>query len=342
MPRGSEATRSTAARRALLTALAAGLLWMAPPPLTAARRVGPPSEQLREEQNAVVVARAVGPAGEGRYRFERRRVLHGEAPPLLELRMDEGSLGGLRPGRSYVVGFTSLVPVPRQRRVFAPDPCGPAVVQLDDVGAALFEDSRALRSLVAGPGPAAPARQVRALLRLAGRGEAASRRLALVELHLRDDLHSRLGDTEVRRLGALWSDLAGDPLGRHHLLELARLLAAGRTVPWLAGASRELLAAAPTELDLASPWPLLVQTAAGGLAAAGGPGDLPVLARHLVSNNPGVGKAALAAMESLDPGGAIRRAREALESSELHPETRRALEAFLGRVGTGGASEDVR
>jgi HEAT repeat protein len=67
----------------------------------------------------------------------------------------------------------------------------------------------------------------------------------------------------------------------------------------------------------------------------GGPSDAPLLAGQFESNNPGVAKAALSALEGLEPDLAARKAREVLGRPELHASTRQAMEAYLERYRRG-------
>ena len=81
--------------------------------------------------------------------------------------------------------------------------------------------------------------------------------------------------------------------------------------------------------DLGSSVPALLVIAARALAKTGAAGDLELLEKHFVSNNSGVTKAALKAMDSLDSVATAQAVTRALEQGGLHTESRRALEAYL-------------
>ena len=116
---------------------------------------------------------------------------------------------------------------------------------------------------------------------------------------------------------------------RSFLLESAARLPQPLRDEWLPERTRTIAAAAGTELDLNSTYPLLVKTALQVLEATAQVEDVPLLARHLSSNSPGVAKAALAALALLDPDAAEARIRELIESPERHQTTRQAMEGFL-------------
>ena len=75
--------------------------------------------------------------------------------------------------------------------------------------------------------------------------------------------------------------------------------------------------------------PGLVRTALTGLAQAGNRNDVRRVSAHLKSNAPGVAKAALAALDTLDREAAVAAVNSALENDAMHRETKRAFEAYL-------------
>ena len=83
------------------------------------------------------------------------------------------------------------------------------------------------------------------------------------------------------------------------------------------------------ELDLISPHVSLLRTALQVLKVRGSAPDVEIIRPLLYSNSPGVAKAALAALDALDPGAAVAEGRKAIAGSNLHPETRRVLDVYL-------------
>ena len=99
--------------------------------------------------------------------------------------------------------------------------------------------------------------------------------------------------------------------------------------PWLGQEFREIVAAYGTELDLNSDVPLLVKNSLSGLGKEGTVDDLEMIGTHLYSNAPGVARAALQALDAIDPGQALTLAQQAVQSDQIHVVTRRALTSFI-------------
>jgi hypothetical protein len=120
-----------------------------------------------------------------------------------------------------------------------------------------------------------------------------------------------------------------DPQHRDLILRTASRLPQDLTSPWLGEEFRKIIIEHGTQYDLSSFVPGLVRTAARGLQQAGEKTDIELLSTLLYSNNPGVSKAALAAMDHLDPGAAVVKAEQAIGRGWIHNETRFALERYL-------------
>ena len=75
-----------------------------------------------------------------------------------------------------------------------------------------------------------------------------------------------------------------------------------------------------------------------GLGSTGDAGDLPALRRLLAANAPGVAKAALETMDSLDAEKTLVLAREARLNPSLSPETRQALDRYISQRESGNAT----
>ena len=74
-----------------------------------------------------------------------------------------------------------------------------------------------------------------------------------------------------------------------------------------------------------------MRTAARGLQQTGNADDIALLTPLLYSNNPGVAKAALAAINHFDHEAAVALTQQALTRGWVHSETRRAMTVFLQR-----------
>ncbi|RMH21727.1 MAG: hypothetical protein D6696_05145 [Acidobacteria bacterium] len=316
-----------------LTALAASRAGAAP-------RLGPPSLYLQDEPHRVAVVEARGVVDDGRAAFVRRQLLLGdraeeEMPPELVVRMGPEALAAIEIGRTYVLGYTRLRPAARQRRVYEEDPLGPSVVALPGVGDALLDDTPAIRRLVTTPAEG-DRRTLEAVLDQLARPGALSQRFAAAELLLRRELQELVTAADVKRLQAVLAAPELDPMAHDVLLRAAEPLAARFGGEWLAEDCRRVLKAHGTELDLHSFVPSLVLTAARILGKVGNRDDVPLLARHLLSNNPGVAKAALPSMAALDPVATGERVRELVARDDLLAETRRVLERYLNQRAEGG------
>ena len=116
---------------------------------------------------------------------------------------------------------------------------------------------------------------------------------------------------------------------RHLLYDTAVRIDPALTSPWLAEEMRSTIKQHGTEYDLGSFVPSLVISAAEGLQQLGNAGDIELLGTLLYANNPGVSKAALAAIDHFDSQAAAARAEQALQSDKIHPETRQAMTRYL-------------
>lgn len=295
-------------------------------------RLGPPSEALVKEPHLVAAVEALEVLDGGRVAFKRRAVLLGDGiPERIEVRFLE-EVPAVAPGERYVLGYQTLRRVAHSRTLYEVDPAGPSVVRLPVLGDALFEDTPEVRRIIlsaAGEEKATARELLDAVVRQLEHPQVFSLRFVATELLFRPQLQDLVGPREVRvireRLGALESD----PLSRDLLLQAASTFPRVEGGGWLAEESRRVLSSYATELDLSSGVPSLLVTAAKALAKTGTAADLPLLENHLFSNNPGVAKASLKAMDALDRAAAVVAAKKALGQDGLHAESRRALEAYL-------------
>lgn len=298
---------------------------------TAAPRLGPPTLFMVEEGHRSAVVEVIERLADGRFRARTVKRLHGETPDELVL---TGGGGLLVPGGRYVIGHTDK-PFGRSPRPDATS-AGPRLLTVPAVGAAVFEDTPAMRRLVSrrnGTEPLDARGRLDALLEQLARPDVQARRFVTLELAL-DQALARLADEDdiesVRRTLA-----AGDleTLARDHLLRASRGLVEDRSGEWLAAECRRVLASHGRRLDLASFVPSLLVTALETLEQTGTRADAELASRHVASNNPGVGKAAFSALAALDPELAARGVPEYLEDGEVHPDTRRHVARLAARLG---------
>jgi len=294
-----------------------------------AARLQPPSVSLTGQENIVVVATAVERTEDQRILFKRRQTLHGESAKKIQVRMDEQTLTEVELGRTYILGYTLLQRLPQ---FYAPDPQGARLVMVPAVGEALLEDTPELRWLLRARGrPQEPEGRdvLEVILAQIQSPDVPSRHFVLAELVLRPDLLNSLKEQDLEILRTTLESDQLDPLSNDYLLRALRPLGGRQDTTWLADGCRTVLESNPAELDLASFAPALVKVAAEILGDWGQPEDIPLLSRHLYSNNPGVGKAALKAMVALDPVQTRAQAEKALELGDLQPDVRQAVQQFL-------------
>lgn len=307
-----------------------------------AKRLGPPTAMMmgNYQQVAVVVAEESPEAG--KVLFKRKKMLFGEMPKRVVARLDAETLEDLVWGQRYVFAYTDIRRNLLDRESPERDPEGPKVIELPVIGAALLENTPEIRSLFAaaqGKEPDLGRDYLNALIAQLARPDARTRRFVIAELYMRPQLfeHLKKGDlTPIR--SALASPATGSE-ARSFLLESSKRFPPPLQGPWRAEAARDIVEAADTDLELGSTQPLLVKNALLVLEKAGGEADVAPAARHFDSNNPGVAKAALAALVALDLEAAARRAREVLGRGDLHHTTRQAMEQFLEQYrggNTGG------
>lgn len=315
--------------------LAAAVL--APSVAQAAKRFEPPTLMMMYRYHQVAAVTAVESPEPGKVRFQRQQMLYGEMPDSELVRVDPELVSELEWGARYVIAYTEVRRNLLDRESPELDPEGPKLVSMPVVGAALLEDSDELRSVFAtarsrevDPG----AEYAKDLLALLAGSDLRTRRFAIAELYLRPELFAHLGQAQAPALRSVLADPETGSEPRAMLLE-ATVRAGGAVAgDWLTEIARSVVTEAGVELDLDSTHPLLVKTALEAFQSRAGAADVPTIARHLGSNSPGVAKAALAALGTLDPDAAARRVREVL-AGEVHPTTRRALETFLEGYETG-------
>jgi HEAT repeat protein len=148
-----------------------------------------------------------------------------------------------------------------------------------------------------------------------------------------------MDSTQAEVLKNVLRQSAPDPQHRDFLFRSALRLSQDMTSPWLAEEFRKTIILHGSQYDLRSFVPGLVRTAARGLQQTGTPADIDLLSILLYSNNPGVSKAALAAMGQLDPAATVTKAEQAIERDWVHNETRRELVRYLAQAGAQASSK---
>ncbi|MGB5439704.1 MAG: hypothetical protein WBN90_08665 [Gammaproteobacteria bacterium] len=304
----------------------------------AAKRLGPPIEELQSEPERIriVIAQAAKKPEPNRILFSITERLSGEAPAEVLLRTDEQSFADVVVGNSYVVAWSYMR---RNRRVIGgweTDPDGPFTVRLMGLGAtALFEDTPDIRFLFAAGTMDVSGnknQQIDALLAQMQRQDVRSRGLVISELYLRPDLTEAMQPAQADVLKSVLQKQALDPQHRDFIYRSALQLPKDMTTPWLAEEFRKTIILNGSQYDLGSFVPGLVRTAARGLQQTGGEADIDLLNMLLYSNNPGVAKAALIAMDHIDPGVTLVKAEQAIGRGWVHSETRSDLQRYLSQA----------
>ena len=117
----------------------------------------PPSLSIRQSENAVAVVTVLERVEADRLRVRRDVVLQEdfvvvdgglEPPTEIVVTVGEEVAAGATVGEAYILGYTSLNPVPKQKHTFSVDPEGPQIFRIPSVGPALLPDSPPLRKLV--------------------------------------------------------------------------------------------------------------------------------------------------------------------------------------------------
>lgn len=301
-------------------------------PAGAAKRLGPPSEALTAPENRTALVRAVQ-IGEGDALFDRLTELHGETPERIRVRLGEESLARIAPGESYLLGYTVLRRDRRRAPVYELDPEGPRIVEVPAVGEALFEDSAALRRLVevVEAGDPEPRAVLDAVVAQLESPDPASRRLVLAELALRPELAEAIEASDLAVFRRLLESGELAPVAADYLLRALRPSIGSGELEWLRPVCLDIVGSHDRHLDLGSLVPALLETALEVLAEVGKAGDAERLVEHLYSNNPGVGREALGAIEALDAELAVRSAAEALETGGVHGDVAREISRLLSR-----------
>lgn len=310
-------TASKLAVSILIAALTAGLAFAAP-------RLVAPSKFMKQDRYRSAVAKVVEITEEGRFRIEVVEPLYGETPDGLVLRIVGGLGDHVEVGGVYVIGHTDK-PSRRSPR-WDTDPSGPRVLSVPAVGPAVFENSSAMRTLVRdhpADSPLTDIKRLAATIEQLASSDISSRRFVLAELAIDAELRALVGDSELEVLRGTLASGELEPMAHDYLLRAARPMIENWGGAWLAADCRKVAEDNGPDLDLNSLVPSLLVTALDTLGETGVAADAPLARRYIESNNPGVGKAAFAAMLALDRESAIALAPSLVADESLHLDVRR-------------------
>ena len=273
----------------------------------------PPSLSIRMQQNAVAVVTVLEVVDAENLRLRRDVVLQedfaveeagGEPRAEIVVRVGEELAATVEPGERYILAYTSLAAVPKQKHTFSVDPEGARIFDIPSVGPALLEVSPALRTLVT-PRPSdaelTSRQRLDLILEQVERADARGRRFVLAELMLWRDLAPALTEEDVERFRRV---LESGELGAREREYFLRVFVPQHEKwgsDWLAEASRRVIAEFDPQLDLTTAGPALVKQALEALRQFGRPEDAARALEFLFSNNDAVSLAALGAGAALDP-----------------------------------------
>ncbi len=299
----------------------------------AAKPLPAPTDVMLRGHNQLALVQVQAKPAADKLRVTALEQLHGETPAELEVRGDAQVFANLKIGQKVILSYSTLRKNPLLRDVREIDPEGAKATTLVLLRSVVLGDSPDLRILLERPGKEAKEgahqelarRHLKALLRELNHPTAANRRLAVAEFFTRSDLRELIESRHHRQLAQALDnqDLALD--AKDFLLRGVLLLPVAKRGSWLAKASRRIIDTTEPQLDLTTSAPALAQAAAWALRDGGKRRDAQRLDKLLYSNNPGVAKAALEAMDQLDPERALEGVQRALKSDDLQAEARRVL-----------------
>jgi hypothetical protein len=305
---------------------------------TAAPRLVTPTSYMQQDRHRSVVARVVELLEEGRFRIEVIEPLRGDTPDGLVLHPGGGLGGEVEVGGVYILGHTDKPP--RRTHRWQTDPEGPGLLNVPAVGAAVLENSSAMRTLLRShpeDRPLSDRARLDAVLEQLASPHVQSRKFVLAELALDAELRELVGESDLKVLQKTLESGSLEPTAHEYLLRAARPMIDTWGADWLANDSRKVVAAHGSELDLLSTIPSLLVTSLGILGETGTAGDAELTFAHLRSNNPGVGKAAFSALLALSPERAEEVAESLVRDESLHGDVRRFVATEIARAETPSA-----
>jgi len=309
------------------------LLILIASPLTgeAARPLGPPIAEFFNDRNRIVTAVATVKSSDNKIVMRIVDYLYLEDDNQTTIVVDVNVFADVEIGTEYVIVFSRLRKNRLLRDEWEVNPDGPTLVKTRGLDTpAIYTSNAAIATLLTPHRRDALSADAETSMLLSiadDDGDFRARELAIFELYLRPDLQNAMSADNARRYAAVTSD--ADARLKNFLLEGAKNFPEKRRSPWLEREFRGVIAAHGNVLDLNSDIPLLVKNSLLGLRDGGTEQDLDMIARHLYSNAPGVARAALAAMNDIDPRQAFALAQKALETDDIHEVTRRELTRYV-------------
>lgn len=318
--------------------------------LQAAQPVKPPIEDSFKNRYVIATATFVEQTGTDYY-FKLDTVLWDprsqaaaidSAQPLL-LRFPAASVNQpiLTADECYQIVFSQYRKHPIYHDEIEKNPAGRFIQQLPVVGPGVFSCNDKLETTYTQLKPGSVEEHINhsdlidALLKLAGSGDQATRRLAIFELRMHADWAPKASSAQAGRLRHLMTPATISDELHEMLIHFAAALPPKQHRLWLDSHLHTVLKDVQTPLDLAGYSPLLIKTSLEILSRLGllTPGDWPQLKSLLLSNAPGVAKSSLQAQHSLSSDQTLTEAKQLLESpaelAHVHPETRLALQRYI-------------
>ena len=298
----------------------------------AARPLGPPIAEFFKPENRVACGVVFERLANNEVKIRVTDYLFQSDDEVLTLGIDAGVYDDVKVGTEYVFVFTRLRKNLLLRDEWELNPGGPALVKARGLGTpAIYTNSAATSTLLTPPGQRDElSKDTETLMLLevaADDSDRRARELAIFELYLRRDLQGTISGDNAERYATLTS--SADPRLRNFLLQGARFFPEERRTSWLGHENRESVAAYGTVLELNSDIPLLIKNSLLGLREEGTVDDLELIGKHLYSNAPGVARAALTALDAIDPQMALVLAQRAVLTDKIHLVTRRGLTTYI-------------
>jgi len=322
----SEAMQHYITRFLILAVLSMPLAGQAASPL------GPPIAEFFKNENRIAHAVIVEKLPGDKISIRVDAFLFQNDDELVNLKVDDHVFADVEVGKEYVLVFSRFRKNRLVRDEWEVNPEGPALIEARGLGTpAIYANNAAILTLLTPPDnrdELSKDTETSMLLSLAENdGDGRAKELAIFELYLRNDLQGAISGNNAERYAAL--TMSAVPRLKNFLLQGARTFPEKYRTPWLGQEYRKVVAAYGTELDLNSDVPLLVKNSLSGLGKEGTVDDLEMIGTHLYSNAPGVARAALQALDAIDPRKALTLAQQAVQSDQIHVVTRRELTSFI-------------
>jgi hypothetical protein len=344
-------------KRRFLFIIATSALFLGATAASAALRLRPASEVLRDSTNILALGKAAERVDQERVRFE---VVHVYSDERIDGISDEakepsktntdnepqskqttrqfvarvGIDADVKIGSTYLIGVTRFLkgrfPQPKYRL----DPDGYRVVDIPVVGNALFAHSADLEFLLTLPADIKgwpPRKTLDPILRLLD-DPAANGRVAVLELYFQPYFGMELKPKEIGKLKSIIEKDSVDVVVRDYLLQAVARFPDRKDPDWVADAARKVLSRSSLEVGPGSAVAPFLHTSLRILKERGVEKDHDLAARMLQTSNSGITQSALQTMEALDAQHALLEAKAALQIKNLPEQSRKYLSSFVRRV----------